>query len=53
MNLSRLMILGLLGLALVVAAFASLALTWRQDTRAATATSALGALAIVGARSTA
>ena len=37
------------GLALVVAAFASLALTWRQDTRVATATSALGALAIVGA----
>jgi hypothetical protein len=37
------------GLALVVAAFASLALTWRQDTRVATATSAAGALAIVGA----
>ena len=34
---------------MIVAAFASLALTWRQDTRAATATSAAGALAIVGA----
>ena len=37
------------GLALVVAAFASIALTRRQGARAATAASALGALAILGA----
>ena len=37
------------GLALVVAAVASIALTWRQGGRMATATSVLGALAIVGA----
>lgn len=38
-----------LGLALVLAAFASLALTWRPGSRTARATSVLGALAIVGA----
>ncbi len=37
------------GLALVVAAFAVIALTRRQGNRAATVTSVLGALAIVGA----
>ncbi len=37
------------GLALVVAALASIALTWRRGGRMATATSVLGALAIVGA----
>jgi len=37
------------GLALVLAAFASLALTWRQASRGATAASVLGALAILGA----
>jgi hypothetical protein len=37
------------GLALVAAALASLALTWRQASRIATATSVLGTLAIVGA----
>ena len=37
------------GLALVVAAFAATALTWRQASRAATGTSVLGALATVGA----
>lgn len=37
------------GLALVVAALASIALTWRQHSRLATATAVLGALAIVGA----
>jgi hypothetical protein len=38
-----------LGLALVVAAVASIALTWRPGSRLVTATSVLGALAIVGA----
>jgi hypothetical protein len=38
-----------LGLALVVAAFAAIAMTGRQASRAATGTSVLGALAIVGA----
>jgi hypothetical protein len=38
-----------LGLALVVAALAGIALTWRRASRVATATSVLGALAIVGA----
>ncbi len=37
------------GLALVLAAFASIALTRRQDSRVATITSVLGALAILGA----
>jgi hypothetical protein len=37
------------GLALVVAAFAVVALTWRPGGRIATVTSVLGALAIVGA----
>jgi hypothetical protein len=37
------------GLALVLAAFAAIALTWRQASRAATVMSVLGALAIVGA----
>ncbi|HEY3611977.1 MAG TPA: hypothetical protein VGL06_31090 [Pseudonocardiaceae bacterium] len=37
------------GLALVLAAVASIALTWRHNTRAATVTSVLGALAILGA----
>ncbi len=37
------------GLALVAAALASIALTWRQGGRMATVTSVLGALAIVGA----
>jgi hypothetical protein len=37
------------GLALVLAAFAGIALTRRQHSRMATATSALGALAILGA----
>jgi hypothetical protein len=37
------------GLALVLAAFAAIALTWRQASRGATVTSVLGALAIVGA----
>jgi hypothetical protein len=37
------------GLALAVAALASIALTWRQHSRLATATAVLGALAIVGA----
>jgi hypothetical protein len=37
------------GLALVVAALASIALTWRHSSRPATVTSVLGALAIVGA----
>jgi hypothetical protein len=38
-----------LGLALVLAAFASIALTWRQGGRLAKVTSVLGALAILGA----
>ena len=37
------------GLALVLAALASIALTWRQGGRMARATSVLGALAVVGA----
>ena len=37
------------GLALVLAAFAAIALTWRQGSRVTTALSVLGALAIVGA----
>jgi hypothetical protein len=37
------------GLALAVAALGSLVLTWRQGSRAAVATSVVGALAIVGA----
>ena len=37
------------GLALVLAAFAAIALTWRQPSRLARALSVLGALAIVGA----
>ena len=37
------------GLALVLAAFAAIALTWGQDSRVATVTSVLGALAILGA----
>ena len=40
------------GLALVLAAFAAIALTRRQAGRAATVMSVLGALAIVGADST-
>jgi hypothetical protein len=37
------------GLALVLAALAAIALTWRHGTRTARVTSALGALAILGA----
>jgi len=37
------------GLALALAALASIALAWRQGSRVATATSVLGALAVVGA----